>query len=107
MSQRKNQAVEVGRPTSELINEAVGAKSLEKEAIMNRAARIAETWVRNLNNELLRLRLIRLGICFCLAALLWCNASIGLGQSSVFTNDDVFQMVMGRFKVVSLVEGIR
>jgi len=106
MSQRKNKAVEVSRPTSELINEAVVAKSLEKEAIMNRAARIGETWVRNLNNDLLRLRLIRVGNCICLAALLCCGASLGLSQNKVFTNDDVLKMVKAGFKEETIIEAI-
>jgi len=74
---------------------------------MNRAARIAETRVRNLNNDLLRLRLIRVGKCFCLAALLCCNASLGIGQTKVFTNDDVLKMVKAGFKEETIIEAIR
>jgi len=74
---------------------------------MNRAASIAGTLVRNLDNDLLRSRLIRMGNCFCLAALLCCNASLSLGQNKVFTNDDVLKMVKAGFKEETIIEAIR
>src|SRR5262245_4686260 len=74
---------------------------------MNRTASIAGTRVRNLNKGLLWLRLIRMGNCFCLAALLCCSASLSLGQNKVFTNDDLLKMVKAGFKEETIIEAIR
>lgn len=64
---------------------------------MNGTARIARSWVRNLNNDLLRLRLKRVRNCVCLVALLCCLASFSLRQNKAFTNDDVIKMVKAGF----------
>src|SRR5262245_26599086 len=74
---------------------------------MDRTARIAVTCFRNLNNDLRRLRLVRVGNCFCLAALICLNGSLGLGQNKVFTNDDVLKLVKAGFNEETIIEAIR